>query len=374
MKFKSTVACALGLSLCALAFQANATFLIPVTDYAMLMQRIEDDLAAATNAAKKMVNLDAIMQTYNAGRDSTINAVNNGSANSVARMNQVLADIQNATQMEKALPTRDACTTTIGGAALTDLACGDPSTQEDYESTMDRITSSVVGMYTAASRTTSRITGMVTSASTTGTGIVVKTESQKKYDQYLAKQIEIYDQLKAWADAGKESASLDPRQLLPMGNYNPQFNEEDQQMAQVYAYVTYPPYVRKNPVDPTAAQEFMAELRKKNDMGVVGSVINRQIEMRMPPQPGKPSKLLAIEAQTAMRFTDQGTLSTDDQSWLTRVTQDNSYSTSAINREGAIMKSIKVRQMIDRYESSLVREQMLATYMLGILDNPSNKL
>lgn len=373
MKFKSTVACALGLSLCALAFQANA-FLIPVTDWAQLKQRIEDDIAAATNAAKKMANLDAIMQTYNTGKDSTMSAVNNGSANAVIRMNQVLADIQNAAQVEKSQPTRDACTTAIGGGSLTNLACGDPSTQDNYDSTIERITSSVVGMYAAAAKTTSGITGMITSASSAGTGSAEKSESQKKYDEYVTKQIETYDQLKAWADAGKESASLDPRLLLPLGNYNPQFNEEDQQMAQVYAYVTYPPYVRKNPADPIAEQEFMAELRKKNDMGVVGSVINRQIQMRVPPQPGQPSKLLAIEAQTAMRFTDQGALSPDDKSWITRVTQDNSYSTSAINREGAIMKSIKVRQMIDRYESSLVREQMLATYVLGVLDNPSNKL
>jgi hypothetical protein len=374
LKFKSIVACALGLSLSALAFQASATFFIPVTDYANIAQRIEDDIAAAANAAKKMVDLDGIMQLYHTGKDSTMNAVNNGSANAVVRMGQVLTDIQNAAQVEKSQPTRDACTTTIGGTSLSDLACGDPSTQDNYQSTVDRISSRVVGMYTAAERTTSRITGMITSASSTGSGSTERSESQTKYDEYLAKQIETYDQLKAWADAGKESASLDPRLLLPLGNYNPQFTEEDQQMAEVYAYVTYPPYVRKNPADPIAAQEFMAELRKKNDMGVVGTVINRQIQMRVPPQPGKPSKLLAIEAQTAMRFTDEGALSTDGQSWITRVTQDNSYSTSAINREGAIMKSIKVRQMIDRYESSLVREQMLATYVLGILDNPSNKL
>jgi soluble cytochrome b562 len=372
MQFKNKLR--LGFGMCAMAFGmgAHAAFFIPVTDYANLAQRLYEEVQQEAAAATHLAGLDSIMQMFQNGADKSMQALNNGAANAAARMDQTLADIQNMAQLEKSMPTRDACTTSITGTSISNLACGDPAVQNDYQNIIDTVSGSVVGLYAKAQKATSGITGLVTSASTSVTP--TQTESQKNYAAYLKKQIETFDQIKAWEDAGKGDLASDPRQLLPMGNYNPQFSDEELKMAQTYVYVTYPPYVRFNPTDPTEPQEILSELRMKNAVNNVGSVMTRQIEMRTPPSEGQPSKLTALEAQTAMRFTDQGALSTDGQSWITRVTQDNSYTTSAINREGAIMKSIKVRQMIDRYESSLIREKLLATYVLNVADNPSKKM
>lgn len=370
MKIKNKARLAIGATALGMAMSAHA-FLIPTTDYAMLAQKVAEDIQEQFQAAKELLHLDAIMQLYNTGKDSTITAVNNGAANAIVRMNKTLADIQNIEQLEKSLPTRDACSTHINGIAISDLACGDDSILSNYQDTIDKVSGSVVGLYTKAQKITSGITGLVTSAST-ATGVEL-TESQKAYAAYMQKQIETFDQLKAWDDAGKGEKARDPRLLMPLGNYNPQFSDEDLKMALTYAYVTYPPYVRSAPSDPTEPQEILTELRMKNAVNEVGAVINRHIQMRTPPADKQPSKMTALEAQTALRFTDNGALATDGQSWVTRVTQDNSYSTGALNREGAIMKSIKVRQMIDRYESSLIREQLLAKYVLNVADSPAEK-
>jgi hypothetical protein len=351
---------------------AHAEFFIPVTDYANLYQRISEEVQQQAAAATKLVGLDSIMQLYQNGKEKSMDALDNGAANTAARMDKTLADVQNLDQLEKSLPARDACTTSISGGAISNLACGDQSVQKSYQDVIDSVSGNVVGMYAKAQKVGSGITALVTSASTSNTA--TQTESQKNYAAYLKKQIATYDQIKAWDDAGKGNAASDPRLLMPMGNYNPQFSEEDLAMAQTYAYVTYPPYVRFNPADPTEPQEFLSELRMKNSINKVGAAINRQIEMRTPPSDGQPSKMTALEAETAMRFTDQGALDTNGESFLTRVTQDNTYTTSAINREGAIMKSIKLRQMIDRYESSLIHEQLLSTYVLNAMDNPAKKM
>lgn len=372
MKFNRKVRATLGFGCLMLSLGANA-FLIPVNDYENLAQGIYEDVQQQLHAAIEYAHLDSIMQMYHVGKDSSIMAMNNGAANSVVRMNQVLADIQNMHQLERSLPTRDACTTTINGSAISDLACGDSSVLDTYQDGIDEVSGSVVGLYAKAKSVGRGITGMVTSSPTSGASATL-TESQKNYAAYLAKQIATHDKIKAWEDAGKGELASDPRLLMPMGNYNPQFSPEDLDMAQTYAYVTYPPYVRFNPTDPTEPQEILTELRMKNAVNDVGAVINRHIQMRTPPEPGHPSKLTALEAQTALRFTDQGALATDGKSWVTRVTQDNTYSTSAINREGAVMKSIQLRQMIDRYESNLIKEQLLAKYVLGVVDNPAKKM
>jgi len=371
MNLKQMFKLGIGTTALAASLQASAMFL-PVTDYANLANNIMDNMQASLAALVKEQFRDTVFDMTGLGSENQIESVNNGAANTVARINKVAADLQNMTQLERAQPSRDACSATVSSQAFTDSLCAQGGVQDDHDSLIDSVSTSLSALYANIETGASSVTGLITNSGSDGG--TTETLSVKAYKEYQKKQIAAYAQFKKWSDAGKEAQASNPNLTMPMGNYNPQLSDEEIEMAKNYAFVTYPPYVRKKPSDPTNTLEIAAELRLKNMTNFIGAAINRQIEMRVPPQAGQLSKLSTLELQTALRFTDDGKLSTDKNSWLQRTTQDSSYSTNAINRDGAIMKSIKIKQMIDRYESSLLRERLLASYVLNKLDPPQKNL
>ncbi|KPC16878.1 hypothetical protein [Pseudomonas amygdali] len=371
MKLKNMMKLGIGTTALAVSLHASA-MLIPVTDYANLADKIYENIQASLAAAVKEVFRDTVFDMTGQAAKDQVDTVNNGAANAIARINKVATDLQNLTQLERSQPSRDACSATVSSKAFTDALCDQGSLQADRDTLINSVSTGLSSLYAKIGSGASSVTGLITNADSTGGS--EETLSEKAMKEYVAKQVAAYDTYKAWSDAGKDDVASNPNLLMPMGNYNPQFSEEDLKMAQNYAFITYPPYIRKNTTDPTSTAEIEAELRLKNATNLVGAVITRQAEMRTPPSAGQMSKLSTLELQTALRFTDDGKLSGDTNSWLERTTQDSSYSTHAINRDGAIMKSIKIKQMIDRYESSLIRERLLATYVLNQLNEPQKNL
>lgn len=370
MKLKNALKLGIGTTTLAASLHVSAMFL-PVTDYANLANNIMQDMQAMMASMIKEEFRDAVFEMTGFGSESKVDATNNGVANAVARINQAAADLQNLAQLERSAPSRDACSATISSEAFANALCGQGSIQDEHNGLISEVSTSISEMYASISAGAGSITGLVTNAGTTSSTLTL---SQKAYTQFQKRQIAEYDKYKAWSDAGKENQAKNPNLIMPMGNYNPQLSDEEIEMAKNYAFATYPPYVRTKIADPRSTNEIEEELRVKNATNFVGAVINRQIEMRLAPEPGQPSKLTTLEAQTALRFTDDGELSSDRNSWLQRITQDSSYSTHAISRDGAIMKSIKIKQMIDRYESSLLRERLLANYVLNSLNHTGNNL
>lgn len=372
MKLKKMVKLGIGTTALAASLHVSAAMFLPVTDYANLANSVMDNIQASLAAAVKEAFRDTVFDMTGQGTESQVDAVNNGAANAVARINKAAADLQNLTQLERSQPSRDACSATVSSQAYTDALCDQGTLQADRDTLINSVSSGLSTLYANIESGTSSVTGLITNADSAGGS--EETLSEKAMKEYLAKQVAAYDEYKAWSDAGKDDVANNPNLIMPMGNYNPQFSDEEVKMAKNYAFVTYPPYVRSNPTDPKDTTEIEAELRLKNTTNLVGAVITRQIEMRTPPASGQLSKLSTLELQTALRFTDDGKLSGDTNSWLQRTTQDSSYSTNAISRDGAIMKSIKIKQMIDRYESSLIRERLLASYVLNKLNEPQKNL
>lgn len=370
MKPAKAIRLALGIASLVAAAQASA-MLLPVTDYANLAYKKYQELQDQLNAMVNTEYLSTIFEMTGLESGNKIDTINNGVANAVARINQVGTDLHNLTQLERSQPSRDACSATFSSDAFEKALCNQGSVQEDRDGLIAKVSNGVSDLYASVTAGAGAVTGLSINDSTSSAKLTL---SQKAYAAYQKEQVAQFERYQAWVDAGKGAQATNPNLLMPMGNYNPQLTDEEIEMAKTYAFATYPPYVRKNIADPTSTNEIEAELRLKNTQNLVGAVINRQIELRVPPEPGQPSKLTTLEAQTALRFTDDGKLASDGNSWLQRTTQGGSYSTHAISRDGAIMKSIKIKQMIDRYESSLVRERLLASYVLNALNDPASKI
>lgn len=115
----------IALILLAISQSAFAVEGMIVKDPAGLMQNIYANINRTLEATKEFVVENAKLVAIGVSAEQQVEAINNGFANTVARLDKGKEERQNLEQLERSQPAQDACSTLTVSAGLSDSACAE---------------------------------------------------------------------------------------------------------------------------------------------------------------------------------------------------------------------------------------------------------
>lgn len=343
---------------------ANAYILL-VSDFEKLKQAVTNDIKRSMEWMKENLYIQELMDAKKQYFDSSIDTINNGAANTVARLNGVLQEVTGLEQQSRQRPVQDACEKVYVQQALSDQLCNDDVIGTAVNDAIQVAPTGISDMYL---KIKSRLDGQVSSvwlqaaddgSSAPAGGKREKTEAEKLIDTYNERMLAAYDQHKAWEDAGKQPLADDASLLFLSQNASPIYSTEELQMAVNQALITYRPYINLSRNDPTTEAEIVSELRKKNARGLVTAMVGRQIALRTAVADGQPSKLMLQTLPAEMYLDEDGSPSTDGESFIHKVALNSATSPAENARDDLLMAGVDMQLAIERLKSTLLIEQML---------------
>lgn len=94
-----------------------------VKDPAGLMQSIYANINRTLEATKQFVVENSKLLAMGTAAEQEVESINNGFANTIARLDKGKEERHNLEQLERSQPAQDACSTLTVSAGLTDSAC-----------------------------------------------------------------------------------------------------------------------------------------------------------------------------------------------------------------------------------------------------------
>ena len=125
-----------------------------VKDPAGLMQNIYANINRSFEAIKQFTVENARLVAIGVSAEQQVEAINNGFANTVARMDKGKEERQNLEQLERSQPAQDACSTLAVSAGLNDATCSEIDQTERLSRDRARRYSTATGGGIFASKTT----------------------------------------------------------------------------------------------------------------------------------------------------------------------------------------------------------------------------
>lgn len=113
----------IALILLAISQSAFAVEGMIVKDPAGLMQSIYANINRTLEATKQFVVENSKLVAMGTAAEQEVESINNGFANTIARLDKGKEERQNLEQLERSQPAQDACSTLTVSAGLTDSAC-----------------------------------------------------------------------------------------------------------------------------------------------------------------------------------------------------------------------------------------------------------
>ena len=125
-----------------------------VSDEASFKQKYFENITRTIEAGKKLVLDNAQLQAIGTTAEISVEAINNGFANTTARLDKGKEERQNLEQLERSQPAQDACNTLTVSAGLNDAACSEVDQSERVSRDRARRYSTATGGGIFASKTT----------------------------------------------------------------------------------------------------------------------------------------------------------------------------------------------------------------------------
>lgn len=144
----------IALILLALSSNSFAAEGMIVKDPAGLMQNIYANIKRSFEAIKQFTVENARLVAIGVSAEQQVEAINNGFANTVARLDKGKEERQNLEQLERSQPAQDACNTLTVSAGLNDAACSEIDQSERLSRDRARRYSTATGGGIFASKTT----------------------------------------------------------------------------------------------------------------------------------------------------------------------------------------------------------------------------
>lgn len=144
----------IALILLALSSNSFAAEGMIVKDPAGLMQNIYANINRSFEAIKQFTVENARLVAIGVSAEQQVEAINNGFANTVTRLDKGKEERQNLEQLERSQPAQDACSTLAVSAGLNDAACSEMDQKERLSQDRARRYSTATGGGIFASKTT----------------------------------------------------------------------------------------------------------------------------------------------------------------------------------------------------------------------------
>jgi hypothetical protein len=144
----------IALILLALSSNSFAAEGMIVKDPAGLMQNIYANINRSFEAIKQFTVENARLVAIGVSAEQQVEAINNGFANTVARLDKGKEERQNLEQLERSQPAQDACSTLAASAGLNDAACSEVDQAEELSRDRAHRYSTATGGGIFASKTT----------------------------------------------------------------------------------------------------------------------------------------------------------------------------------------------------------------------------
>jgi len=144
----------IALILLALSSNSLAAEGMIVKDPAGLMQNIYANISRSMEAIKTFTVENSKLVAMGVSAEQQVEAINNGFANTVARMDKGKEERQNLEQLERSQSARDACSTLTLSAGLNDAACSQVDQEEELSKDRARRYSVATGGGIFSSKTT----------------------------------------------------------------------------------------------------------------------------------------------------------------------------------------------------------------------------
>lgn len=346
---------------------ANA-YIIPQNDLARFQQFLTENMQAVQQFLQREVMDKAQLAARALAAQDKADAMNNGFANWVARIDEGLASLANIEQETRAKPVQGACEV-IGVAKVTSsVDCAQDDLKELVRSTSEPVTNMINSFATKAKS----VLGIASSersmfstsniAAASGGSSVEKSQSEKDLDAYYKKLEASVDLQDKWIKEGK--APNDPTLLLMTESDAPVYTDQELLMAVNQADLTYPQFIRKNLDDPQNERDLINDVRMKNAVLSNSHVIYDQIALRTAPSNGMPSKMMSLVMPVKLKLSNDGELQTDGDSWIHKVALNEGTTPAEVSKEALLLKGLKLQQMLASYKSQLQTEALvLNAYM-----------
>lgn len=351
---------------------ANATG-FPTNDLARFQQYLTENIQAVQHFLQTEVMAKAKMAAEAIAAEQKVEAMNNGFANWIARIDEGLANIGKLEQESRSRPVQGACEV-IGVAKVTSsVECSQDdikdmvrSTSEPVSSLISNFADKVMDGLGLASSEGSLFSTANVAAGSDGAG-AKKTQTEKDLDAYYKKLEAVVDLQDKWIKAGKNPNN--PNLLLMTESDAPVYTYEELLMAVNQADITYPQFIRKSADDPQNARDLINDLRMKNAVLNNTHVIYDQIALRTAPNDGMPSKMMALEMPVKLKLNNDGELQRDGDSWIHKIALNSDTTPAEVSKESLMMKGLKLQQMIAAYKSQLQFEALVLNGYLQKVDS-----
>lgn len=318
-----------------------------VKDPAGLMQNIYANINRSFEEIKQFTVENARLVAIGVSAEQQIEAINNGFANTVARMDKGKEERQNLEQLERSQPAQDACSTLAVSAGLNDAACSEIDQTERLSRDRARRYSTATGGGVFASKTTD-------------------VQDVNAEDNRAA--IEVID--KCDAMGGK---CIDPKLWFTSSPLTVDEYKALQLQSDIAANINIrTPYVAQlKPGSPEHDRAVLEDIRRENAREQArGSLNTLQVITHgtLIEDKREPGRVEQYEKYSGSRL--------GSEQWLCQVTNScaDAYMTPAeAQRRSAEIQAVAISLALDQYKSDLRKEALLQSALLQAVNKKESK-
>lgn len=337
----------IALTLLALSSNSFAAEGMIVKDPAGLMQNIYANISRSMEAIKTFTVENAKLVTMGVSAEQQVEAINNGFANTVARLDKGKEERQNLEQLERSQPAQDACNTLTVSAGLNDAACAEVEQSARLSKDRARRYSTAIGGGIFASKTTD-----VQDVNAENNRVAI--EVIDKCDALGGKCIDP----KLWFT--DSPLTVDEYKALQLQNdISANINIRTPQVAQL------------KPGSPEHDRAVLEDIRRENAREQARDSLNTlQVIKHGTLIDGKrePGRVEQYEKYTASRL--------GSEQWICAVTNsctDNYVPPAEAQRRAAELKAVATSLALDQYKSDLRKEALWQSALLHEVNKEASK-
>lgn len=323
----------IALILLAISQSAFAVEGMIVKDPAGLMQNIYTNISRTLEATREFVVENAKLVAIGVSAEQQVEAINNGFANTVARLDKGKEERQNLEQLERSQPAKDACSTLTVSVGLGDAACAQVDQAEQLSRDRAR-------RYSTA----------------TGGGIFADkvTDAQDVNAENNRTAVEVMDKCGALGDKCLDARLWFTSTALTADEYKALQLQSD---IAANINVQTPQVAQLKPGSPEHDRAVLQDIRRENareqarDSLNTLQVLNHGTLIDGKREPGR------VEQYVKYSESRLGS-----EQWLCQVTNscsDNYVPPAELQRRTAEIQAVMASLQLDQYKSDLRREQLL---------------
>lgn len=310
-----------------------------VKDPAGLMQNIYANINRTLEATKQFVVENGKLVAIGVAAEQQVEAINNGFANTVARLDKGKEERQNLEQLERSQPAQDACSTLTVSAGLNDSACAQVDQAEQLSKDRAR-------RYSAA----------------TGGGIFADkvTDAQDVNAENNRTSVEVMDKCGALGDKCLDARLWFTSTALTADEYKALQLQSD---IAANINVQTPQVAQLKPGSPEHDRAVLQDIRRENareqarDSLNTLQTLNHGTLIDGKREPGR------VEQYVKYSESRLGS-----EQWLCQATNscsDNYVPPAELQRRTAEIQAVMASLQLDQYKSNLRREQLLQNALLN---------